>query len=137
MTAESGEILQQKNPTKVSLFEITIQSTREKQKSVFFHFHLAKSVKFAIPSPPHVYTHFGFPHEPKLEYVRAATALYVLVAGVVGGVVEFVFLEQVLSARGVAFGEHAFVSGQKRRTLLRRGEHFVRIPRDRVGSVSA
>jgi len=79
-------------------------------------------------------TYLGFPHEPKFEHVRPTAALYVLVAGVERGVVELVFLEQILSARRVAFGQNAFVFGQKRRTLLRCCEHFVRVPRDRVGS---
>lgn len=38
-------------------------------------------------------TYFGLPHEPKFEHVRAATALYVLVARIISRVVEFVFLE--------------------------------------------
>lgn len=77
-------------------------------------------------------THLGLPHEPKLEHVRPASALYVFVTGVVRRVVKLVFLEQILSARWIAVGQHAFVFGQKRRTLLGRREHFVRVPRDRV-----
>lgn len=80
--------------------------------------------------------YLGLPHEPKFENVCSASALYVLVTGVVRCVIKFVFLEQILSTRGVTFGQHAFVSGQKRRTLLRCGEHFVWIPRNRIGSVA-
>lgn len=78
--------------------------------------------------------YLGLPHEPELEHVRPSSALYVLVTGVVRRVVEFISLEQILGARRIAVGQHAIVFGQERRTLLGRGEHFVWVPRDRVGS---
>jgi len=58
--------------------------------------------------------YLGFPHEPKFEHIRPTAALYVLIAGVIRRVVKLVFLEQILSARRVAFGQHAFMFGQKR-----------------------
>lgn len=57
-----------------------------------------------------------------------------LVTSVVRRVIELVFLEQIFSARRIAFGQYTFVFSQERRTLLRGGEHFVRIPGDRIGS---
>lgn len=60
-----------------------------------------------------------------------------LISGIVRRVVKLVFLEQVLSTTRIAFGQHAFVFGQKRRTLLGCSEHFVRVPRDRIRSAVA
>lgn len=78
--------------------------------------------------------YLGLPHEPKFEYVRATSALYVFVTGVVRRIVKFVFLEKILGAGRIAVGEHSLVFGQERRTLLGRGEHFMRVPRNRIGS---
>lgn len=43
----------------------------------------------------------GLPHEPKLEDVSSPAALNVLVSGVILGVVELVFLEEVGGASRV------------------------------------
>ena len=51
---------------------------------------------------PILETYFGSPHQPELENVIMATALDDFVAGIVGDVIVFVLLEQVVGAHPVA-----------------------------------
>ena len=51
---------------------------------------------------PILETYFGSPHQPELENVIVATALDDFVAGIVGDVIVFVLLEQVVGAHPVA-----------------------------------
>lgn len=73
------------------------------------------------------------PHHPELEDVRPATALDVLVADVVDGVVELVLLEEVGGVGGVRSREDALVAQQQRGTLLWGCEELVGVPGHRVG----
>lgn len=56
---------------------------------------------------------FRAPHEPELEDIRTTSALDVLVASVVFGVVEFVLLEEIGGVRRVATRQNAHVFGQE------------------------
>lgn len=47
-------------------------------------------------------THFGSPEKPEFENVVVTTTLYNFIARIIGNVVMFVLLEQVVGAHSVA-----------------------------------
>lgn len=76
----------------------------------------------------------GLPHKPELEDIRPATALDVLVARVIGGIVELVLLEQVCGIGRVALSQHLLVARKKGGALLGCRQQLVGIPCNRISA---